>query len=468
MNRLHLTFVFTLLSSVFPSLGQVTLKIDASNSPYNITNDLTINLSDSLIIGPGAEIYLEEDVDIRVYGAISIRGTKEAPVLMQGSNPTLGWGQIIVNEEVDTLIVEHATIDNGRFLVFDTEVRFSHVRFLNRQELEWNDAIARFFYGSLFVDRCEIIASNKGEGFLCHNIDTPILIQNYFESIPDAVELLNCFDGRIGKSIFRNNSDDAIDLNNCINTVVDSNIISGVRDRGMEIGSEGNGSSSEIWVHHNLLFDCKRGINFKEGSSGVLENNTLHRNDVGISVLSTGNPTANSFVNVVNCIFSENEIPLVTEGGSMAIFSYCSSTEWLFPGEGNFIDDPVFENPEANDFRLGLYSPCIDRGWPLSPEDPDGTRCDMGVYYQPERFTVEGYQNAVKVWPNPVQNDLSIHMLDAFDRIALYDSSGKKQIEMDTQESTFLRISLSHLSDGVYTLHFYSEQKSATLKILKQ
>lgn len=467
MNRL-LLIMLGVLFCAFQSLGQVTIRIDASNSPYNIANDLTINASDSLIIGPGAEIYLEDGVDIRVYGAISIKGTKEFPVIMKGVDPVLGWGQIFVETPVDSLIVEHAIIENGRFLVMDCHTRFSDVHFENRQNLEWNHAIVRLFYGSLIVNECEIIGTNKGEGFLCHNIPNPILVNNYFERIPDAVELLNCTDGRVGKSIFRDMYDDAIDLNNCANTVLDSNIIYGILDRGMEIGSEGNGSSSGILVYRNLIVNSGKGINFKEGSSGLIENNTLHGNGIGVSALVSGTPATASNVEVINCIFSKNGSPVITEGGSTVTVSYSSSTNLLFPGAGNFVDDPMFTNPEAGDFSLRFFSPCIDKGAPMSTNDPDNTRRDLGVHYQTERLNAGGYQNGIKVWPNPTSDVISIHMQEAFDRVILFDYLGKKQLEVQLYGQPFLEQSLKHLSTGTYLLQFSNAEKSVVLKLVKR
>ena len=59
-------------------------------------------------------------------------------------------------------------------------------------------------------------------------------------------------------------------------------------------------------------------------------------------------------------------------------------------GEGNIDADPLFADPDEDDFHLTEDSPCIDAGDPEYPEDPDGTRADMGVYYfhQPGRFIV--------------------------------------------------------------------------------
>ncbi len=48
-------------------------------------------------------------------------------------------------------------------------------------------------------------------------------------------------------------------------------------------------------------------------------------------------------------------------------------------GEGIIGDDPMFADAEEGDFRLDPISPCIDVGNPDDPEDPDGSRTDIGA-----------------------------------------------------------------------------------------
>ena len=49
-------------------------------------------------------------------------------------------------------------------------------------------------------------------------------------------------------------------------------------------------------------------------------------------------------------------------------------------GDNNIVDNPQFVNADAGDFHIQEGSPCIDAGDPDSPEDPDGTRADMGMF----------------------------------------------------------------------------------------
>ncbi len=51
------------------------------------------------------------------------------------------------------------------------------------------------------------------------------------------------------------------------------------------------------------------------------------------------------------------------------------------PGTGEISDDPLFLDPDNDDFHLTAGSPCIDAGDPSLPQDPDGTIADMGALY---------------------------------------------------------------------------------------
>ena len=49
-------------------------------------------------------------------------------------------------------------------------------------------------------------------------------------------------------------------------------------------------------------------------------------------------------------------------------------------GTGNLNSNPLFVDVGAHNFHLLTGSPCIDTGDPVSPNDPDASRADMGVY----------------------------------------------------------------------------------------
>jgi hypothetical protein len=65
----------------------------------------------------------------------------------------------------------------------------------------------------------------------------------------------------------------------------------------------------------------------------------------------------------------------ILEGGEPEIV-------WL---EGNIDADPLFVDPDNDDYHLTADSPCIDTGDPEADPDPDGTQADMGAFYFHQR-----------------------------------------------------------------------------------
>jgi hypothetical protein len=59
-------------------------------------------------------------------------------------------------------------------------------------------------------------------------------------------------------------------------------------------------------------------------------------------------------------------------------YSCCSTA---LTGTDNITDDPSFIDRANYNLHLNATSPCIDTGDPNSPQDPDGTRADMGALY---------------------------------------------------------------------------------------
>ncbi|MBN1998018.1 T9SS type A sorting domain-containing protein [candidate division KSB1 bacterium] len=69
-----------------------------------------------------------------------------------------------------------------------------------------------------------------------------------------------------------------------------------------------------------------------------------------------------------------------TAAGGQVSTSFCNINH-SYSGVGNIKSEPHFVSPGDLDFHLLFNSPCIDIGDPESPNDPDKTRADIGVYY---------------------------------------------------------------------------------------
>ena len=94
----------------------------------------------------------------------------------------------------------------------------------------------------------------------------------------------------------------------------------------------------------------------------------------GIHAYNDAQPT------IVNIIHWANEPPDLRDELDITY----SDIQGDYNGQGNIDQDPEFTDPDEGDFNLNEDSPCIDAGDPNSPEDPDGTRADMGAkfFYQ--------------------------------------------------------------------------------------
>lgn len=454
------------LSFYLLGYGQTTTFIDASNSPYFIQNDLTINEGDSLILGPGAIVLIANGIDINVYGCFEIRGVAGNPAKMQPLED-FGWGQIKVYDSSDSLLLNHAEINNGRLLVYNNHVKLRNVTFSNTQNLEWNGAIGRFYFGSLYINNCSISGSNKGEGFLVHSVDNATITNCSFNSIPDAVEFLNCNYGRIGKSEFRSIPDDAIDLNHCLGTVVDSNIIINVADRGMEIGSENNGSSIDIKVERNIIANCYEGINFKGGSTGSVVHNTIFNNQTGITSLLSDTPNLPSHLTVSNTIFYSNTTDLFKEESSTVLTNYCLSDNSTLEGEQNLLADPFLISPYLENFEISPLSPCIDSGSNSFQNDPDGTPPDIGAVYQSVRPNDDILSSIFHIWPNPCNKNLYVKSLVEMNSIEVINCFGQTIATEVANSPYHLTLVVSSLSSGYYTLMINSAEQSFFTSFVK-
>lgn len=130
---------------------------------------------------------------------------------------------------------------------------------------------------------------------------------------------------------------------------------------------------------------------------------------------------------------------------------------------GNISLDPIFSNLFEGDYRLQPGSPCIDTGDPQSPEDPDGSRADMGAYYFNHLTGLIDYPVIPSVlrlnqnYPNPfnAQTTISFESKKPGNlKLAVYDLLGKEIIVLLDGYHEAGRYTIdfdaSGLSSGVY------------------
>ena len=427
----NLIFIVLLIASSQAFSG--TIIFNKENSPYIIDSNLVINSGDTLIITEGTVLMIDAAVDINIFGHIFVYGTVDEPVSFLPLVDSIGWGQIKIDNYGSNSEFNYTLIKDGTFYSKNVNMTFFNVDFINTQDLQWNNPIIEIKSGSVDFRNSSITGSNKGEGLLVNN-GIPAIIKNcYFTTIPDAVEFINNINGIISNNTFENIPDDAIDLNYSRNVLIDSNIILNVGDRGLEIGNENFGNSINISIRRNLIAYCNEGILFKDGSSGEIINNTLYGNNIGIRCAELIQGYGGGSAVVENTIISNSiDCDIFADSLSEILISYSLSDDSLLPGDSNIFDDLQFVNPVVNDFNLESTSPCVDKGNPDSPIDPDSTIADIGAYYYDitgilkDKFDENSL--SINVYPNPFSSYLIIDYdleKESKVKIDIYDPSGK-------------------------------------------
>ncbi|MBD3168341.1 MAG: T9SS type A sorting domain-containing protein [candidate division Zixibacteria bacterium] len=158
---------------------------------------------------------------------------------------------------------------------------------------------------------------------------------------------------------------------------------------------------SNASVKENLFFgnSClsKGGAFYLYSSNPTFENNTVAGNSAtnyggGVYYVNS-NPTH------VNDIIWDNTAPnspgMYNVIGT-PVFTYSDVQDSTMPGAGNISSDPLFADPDNDDYSLEWDSPCVDSGDPSYPVPPfGGNRIDMGaleffygvgLIYEPDDF----------------------------------------------------------------------------------
>jgi len=118
---------------------------------------------------------------------------------------------------------------------------------------------------------------------------------------------------------------------------------------------------------------------YLDHSASEIYNVTLTHNQQGGVYCNTANAVINNSIVAFNQDYGIHSIDSNPVLSYNDVYSQTSNYSGCTQGWGSLTTNPLFQS--AVDFHLTEMSPCINVGDPNRPNDPDGTRSDMGAYY---------------------------------------------------------------------------------------
>lgn len=266
------------LTPVF-DLKKLNYNLNKKGSPYSITSSITIPKLTTLIVDPDVIIYFSKNGKLNVKGDLKANGSLFVSTKKGGD-----FNSIEFFNSSNSILLNSTFLDVN-FPIHSSRVEFKGCEFYNlhrelknkgqRISLVWSNR------GSVSIDNCVIIGNGTGEG--CNlNYSTSVVKNNFISSIPDAIELIDVSDGVVSNNFVIASQDDAIDLNGCKNILISKNTLIYNKDKGISIGAEQYGKSSNILLDKNFISNNAIGVSVKDSSNLIIQNCTITNNKIGL------------------------------------------------------------------------------------------------------------------------------------------------------------------------------------------
>ncbi|MCB2220008.1 MAG: T9SS type A sorting domain-containing protein [Bacteroidetes bacterium] len=517
----------TTQSQTYITAGEVTGNWSPEGNPYIVEGDLIVSPEERLSIEPGVEVVFSGPYAIEVYGRIEALGTPADSIWFTVSDTSgfsfenySGWygigfvGYGAITNEMSKF--EYCNIEfsagTGISCMHYNNLEINHSRISNNKEygmnlMEFSD-----------IQSHDLLIENNLEGGLALSFSAPQLtgfvIRNNGGS---GISIL----GNSNGSVIATFTDGRIDMNNSnqngggmaiwedamvmiTNVEITSN--TGVYGGGMYA------SSGYITVNESLISFNESisggGIYIENGTHLLMDYGTITHNSVAIAGGGVYNYDGNIAITrstIADNIASESGGGLYFELYENGENTINSSIVWNnypdaimapivqpdvmysdimggFEGIGNLDKDPLFAQPDNNDYQLtwvnypfenAYTSPCIDSGDPVLALDPDGTTADMGAfYYQQEMFVTRiaesNWGTSLEVYPNPANNIIYLQGNEEISGIEITSLNGQivKKIEAVNPGKGY---QISELKQGIYLVRMHDGNGNAiTKKLIKQ
>lgn len=359
-------------------------KLLKSCSPYFAPKSIIVNVGATLTSEPGVEIIMPDSAMITINGNINLVGTDTEPIHFIKAATAKRWLYIYVYKSKDTARFENVIFDDALRAVFS----FNSKLLMNKTTGNNVVNYAKVKYGSAKILNSKIYCQEDigiEIADVIQGIQALMIIDgNYIKCSlkgrkTDAIDI-----GDFSNCVVKNNivcgsklikNSDCIDCDNCHNILLKNNIVFNAYDKGISLGSTTSGANNSGTAEGNIVYNCSIGIAVNDSANFIINHNTIFNNDTSIYMNNGGQ------ANINNTIIASSRKANIHNSNSNLDIKYSLCDKELFSGTGNIMADPLFSNSAQQDFSLKSISPCIDKGDPSSPLDPDNTRTDIGAIY---------------------------------------------------------------------------------------
>jgi len=358
------------------AINSIESDVKVQNSTFNL------NTSEAL----GGAIYVDPLTTCEIYNS-------------SFANNGAWWGGAIATVGGGKLLVQGCSISNNNAAGYNPDPDYDYPTFGGGGGIyqEWSDSLE--IYDTEIINNT---ASTGTGGGIAVYLSDDIIIDN--------VILDNNSSSGGGGGVMFLRTDNVLFENSTIANNISNNNSGG----GIFIGSESGQASIVIHATFNRLsifnnHAMSGGAIFCWSTILNLYNSTLAQNEATDPDWSGGG-LASHYVtepNIINSLFYDN-IPNSIHNGypqtSVLVAYSLLQEEWA--GEGNLIDvDPLFTDPQNEDFRLQQTSPCIDAG----TTDIDGDGFDDSDLF----YTGSAPDMGALEWVIPAPQDLQAYAQDS-------------------------------------------------------
>jgi len=364
-------------TQILPCIIEEDLHLIKEESPYLVKCNILLLSGVKLSIDEGVEIVFEDVYSIRVLGEVEASGAAQDPIIFRPGPGVPYWDSIRMENASGPCKFRYVHFINGRLNALYSDVLLENVYLENTRQLNYWNGLFNSKFGNITVKNSSFSGNNTGEGLIFSLPESALVENSYFYQTPDAIEYLHYNGGIVRNNVIINCHDDGIDFDNVHNAIIENNIIYNNFDNGITLDTCMN-----VVVKNNLVVGCTQGINLKNNAHAVLINNTLYQNGNSIWLYEKYAGSGGGHATILNTIISQTT-GLVIDADELSSwtidYSLCDTE--VIEGEANVFANPEFVAPADSNFTLLSTSPCIDTGSPDSPQDPDGTRADMGAFF---------------------------------------------------------------------------------------